>query len=617
MEGIIARVLEEVERGLEVRGCVQGGEVEERQRGRVQGGLEEEDWHGVDRRSEEAARRVEQGGEVGGEGEVEREEREVVEDLGHPWTEGIEKEAQELLEMIHLPLAGELVEVEYFACTGCDKKFSTERNLYFHYRCVHEGPCSCRLCKKEFGSKFKFDVHVKKVHALGPHLRPSPLQCHLCGLVINNKSNMWRHMKTVHQGTKPKKTKAITEQRFPCDRCGKVIKYKRNLARHKKKHQVDHKQRLPRSLALRNRQLCKSSAQSLSCHLCGQRFRRRPSLLLHLNIVHRRIQRRKKKQKQQQHEPSYSCPKCPKIFNSKKVLWKHKSRHHGRQWRCTACEKVFSESSNLRRHMAIHRSQPRVRRQQVTRQQQLLRMKNVVDEFKKGITGMGEKDIKRVFRMIIQQNPEVLERYSDNPLSEGDILEMVRDVSLSDRQALKVLAVVRRKWGRRAITPNIRIILKERKQIFSHLYSVEMIHHSDPLHFEDKNGEPISRYLVFCHNLPALAEAKELVEGEEYDSIIGIDDGKKLLKVTQFLKDLFSSGFLKIYLFVKPDNQVTWNSVRSGALPARGTPGQKEGRGVKYAQVVAAVKDCPESYNNLSVIVSKLQVIGFRRRCLF
>ena len=60
---------------------------------------------------------------------------------------------------------------------------------------------------------------------------------------------------------------------------------------------------------------------------------------------------------------------------------------------------------------------------------------------------------------------------------------------------------------------------------------------------------------------------------------------------------------------------MTWNSVISGALPARGTPGHKAGRGVKYAQVVAAVKDCPESYNNLSVIVRKLQVIGFMK-CL-
>ena len=43
-------------------------------------------------------------------------------------------------------------------------------------------------------------------------------------------------------------------------------------------------------------------------------------------------------------------------------------------------------------------------------------------------------------------------------------------------------------------------------------------------------------------------------------------------------------------------------------MPSRGE--EKEGRGVKYCQVVAAVKKVKESYHNLSVIVKKLQVIA-------
>ena len=54
--------------------------------------------------------------------------------------------------------------------------------------------------------------------------------------------------------------------------------------------------------------------------------------------------------------------------------------------------------------------------------------------------------------------------------------------------------------------------------------------------------------------------------------------------------------------------QVTWSSVKKGELPARGE--EKEGRGVKYCQVMAAVNKVKESYHNLSVIVKKLQVIA-------
>ena len=39
------------------------------------------------------------------------------------------------------------------------------------------------------------------------------------------------------------------------------------------------------------------------------------------------------------------------------------------------------------------------------------------------------------------------------------------------------------------------------------------------------------RYLVYCTDLEALSEAKDILEGEKFDIIIGIDDGKELLKV--------------------------------------------------------------------------------------
>ena len=53
--------------------------------------------------------------------------------------------------------------------------------------------------------------------------------------------------------------------------------------------------------------------------------------------------------------------------------------------------------------------------------------------------------------------------------------------------------------------------------------------------------------------------------------------------------------------------QVTWNAVKAGALLERGAR-RKEGRGVKHTIVLAAVRKVKETYNNLSVIMEKLQV---------
>ena len=44
------------------------------------------------------------------------------------------------------------------------------------------------------------------------------------------------------------------------------------------------------------------------------------------------------------------------------------------------------------------------------------------------------------------------------------------------------------------------------------------------------------RYLVYCTDLVALTEAKEIVEGDDFDDIVGTDDGKLLLKVVIYIK---------------------------------------------------------------------------------
>jgi hypothetical protein len=158
-------------------------------------------------------------------------------------------------------------------------------------------------------------------------------------------------------------------------------------------------------------------------------------------------------------------------------------------------------------------------------------MKKIVDKFNRDIMDFSEEDKKKMFQRLVKSNPEVLDLYSTNPLSEEDVIEMVRDGNLSDRQVLKILVILRRRWGRKAITANIQKLLKERKELLTHLFTVELLQAEDDLHFEDNDGKPITRYLVYCTDLLALTEAKQVLEEEEYESVLGIDDGKDLLKV--------------------------------------------------------------------------------------
>ena len=73
----------------------------------------------------------------------------------------------------------------------------------------------------------------------------------------------------------------------------------------------------------------------------------------------------------------------------------------------------------------------------------------------------------------------------------------------------------------------------------------------------------MSRYLVYCTDIKALIEAKEIIEGGEYDNIIGVDYGKSILKGT-------------------------YNSIEKGPLGK-----SKIDRGVKFCQVLFCVSKVP------------------------
>jgi hypothetical protein len=43
-----------------------------------------------------------------------------------------------------------------------------------------------------------------------------------------------------------------------------------------------------------------------------------------------------------------------------------------------------------------------------------------------------------------------------------------------------------------------------------------------------------SRWLAYCTDLPALIEAKSIIGDEVYKNVLGVDDGKQILKVKSF-----------------------------------------------------------------------------------
>ena len=77
---------------------------------------------------------------------------------------------------------------------------------------------------------------------------------------------------------------------------------------------------------------------------------------------------------------------------------------------------------------------------------------------------------KLVFKNIVKDNKdhtELIEKlHKGNPLTEDDIVMLVRDVDLSDRKVLKILKKIRQKWGNEMILCNAETALRNRKKFF-------------------------------------------------------------------------------------------------------------------------------------------------------
>ena len=141
---------------------------------------------------------------------------------------------------------------------------------------------------------------------------------------------------------------------------------------------------------------------------------------------------------------------------------------------------------------------------------------------------------------------------------------------------LQFLKKLRVKFGYQAITRNIAKKITARKQILDSFFTCKVTY------FEDKNGQVLKRFVVYCPDLPGLISYKQILEEEEdqnkFINIIGVDDGKGVLKIV-----------------------LSWSQM-----------GKFKGRdqlyGPKRSLVIAAVASVPESYQNLKILMNLISL---------
>ena len=267
------------------------------------------------------------------------------------------------------------------------------------------------------------------------------------------------------------------------------------------------------------------TAQLCSCDICLESFYSNKELMNH--------------RKQEHPQQAHACYICDKAFSTPSRLYMHKYfEHSSKEYACT-CGKKFKRKATLKEHQEKYcRKGGRELKDldQCGPRQRQRRLKDIIKNFEESIKGFSEKERKSEFLKLVKKNPEVLDiskiKLKDK-MTEEDIVEFVRDINLSDRQCMKIVAKMREKWGKEVVSQNVAKALVEMKRKLSHLFTCTLLHKDGPIHFTDSQDNPITRHVVYCNDLTTLTYMKDVLEEVEgaFENVIGIDDGKNILKV--------------------------------------------------------------------------------------
>ncbi|XP_030558315.1 transcription factor grauzone [Drosophila novamexicana] len=205
-----------------------------------------------------------------------------------------------------------------YQCEHCSKSFYSsivcERHKLTHIP-KEQWHAACTNCSKTFPNEYLMQQHVKLVH-----LRKFDKICDVCGKSIRGREALARHMEE-HAGAPQKIIK--------CHLCESTLTTKYGLARHiKMMHTAENLQPMQCEVCLKispslqahqhHIKYTHNTARTHECPMCEKAFKRPNELREHMTT--------------HTGEVLYTCPHCPKTFNSNANMHAHRKKMHYKEW---------------------------------------------------------------------------------------------------------------------------------------------------------------------------------------------------------------------------------------------------------------------------------------------
>ena len=170
-----------------------------------------------------------------------------------------------------------------FECKHCQRKLNSKAALRGHIRRVHEGHKDhvCEHCGKGFTFSLSMKCHIRNIHKVSMPELPE-YKCQQCGFISASSSNLYNHIKRVHEGIR---------QYTSCTKCEKVFKGKSAMLRH---YEIIHE-----------------GIKKFICKICAKAFGQRVELKLHVSRFHKEALN----EETQKPVSELSCQYCDKTFS--------------------------------------------------------------------------------------------------------------------------------------------------------------------------------------------------------------------------------------------------------------------------------------------------------------
>ena len=446
-------------------------------------------------------------------------------------------------------------------CHICEKQFPNKSNVKKHVRMVHEKVKNkmCQTCGKQYHELRDLKCHESVCTAGSPEMknqRNKKYVCPHCHKKVTTKTKLRMHIHKIHEQQETIEVKTRRDADLECEICSKKLKSSRSL-----KHHLE-------SIHYSN----KEQQQEVDCTECDEKCSSSIMLDEHLMIVHKK-------------ELRFPCLLCSKTYKTRKILGDHyRNDHSEKAFTCLVCNQAFGRKSTLQVHVKRHSIPPRPLKpfenlsKSEYNKRRLKIEKRICEEIKK----FPELSRKSIVRKIIKENPGAVKEM--DPLTEEEIIDMIKDLSISDRVLLQILSHLRKKWGRKVVTKNIKNYLRDRKLLVADFFTVVTLDETTEYNFTDSKGNIVSRQISYCNDIEGLITYKEMLEiekhgieiAEDVDQVISVDGGVKKLIMTH-----------------------TWSPKVKGGLRRKLSQ--------KNTIILAAVAEVPENNHNLKTLFALTQ----------